>query len=258
MPKSANDRRHFYIVAVLIAVGTVLLYWLLDTVLPLPVEGSVESGTIDTLIRAHLWVIAFLFSLVVVFMLYAVVVFRRREGDEGEGAHFEGNTTLEIVWTALPLVLVVIFGFYGVSTLNQISAVQSDAVQIKAVGRQWSWLFEYPNGVQSAELVVPYNKQVRMELVTEDVNHAFWVPEFRVKSDLVAGQTNHLTFTPSILSADYEAEHGREIRLVCAELCGRSHWNMFAVVRVVPESEYVAWLGDKVAEQAPAVAEKQN
>ncbi|HMN31496.1 MAG TPA: cytochrome c oxidase subunit II transmembrane domain-containing protein, partial [Caldilineaceae bacterium] len=121
MPKSANDRRHFYIVAVLIAVGTVLLYWLLDTVLPLPVEGSVESGTIDTLIRAHLWVIAFLFSLVVVFMLYAVVVFRRREGDEGEGAHFEGNTTLEIVWTALPLVLVVIFGFYGVSTLNQIS-----------------------------------------------------------------------------------------------------------------------------------------
>lgn len=256
MPKSANDRRHFIIASVLVAIGTVLLYWLLDTVLPLPVEASLESHTIDTMISWHLWVIAFLFSLVVVFMLYAVIVFRRREGDDSEGAHFEGNTTLEIVWTALPLLLVVIFGYYGIVALNEVVASSPDEVTIKAVGFQWNWRFEYENGVQSQELMLPLNRRVHMLLETQDVNHAFWIPEFRVKSDLVAGRTNELRFTPTISSADYVAEHGREIQLKCAELCGLSHFQMLALVKVVPEDEFTAWLGDQLTQQSPAVAQK--
>jgi cytochrome c oxidase subunit 2 len=221
------------------------------------VQGSAEADTIDKLIRWHLWVIAFLFSLVSVFMLYSIVVFRRRKGDEGEGEHFEGNTVLEIVWTAAPLVLVVLFAYIGIDTLNRISVKDENAVTVRAVGRQWSWVFEYPNGVQSGELVLPVNQRVKMELETKDVNHAFWIPEFRVKSDLMAGQINELWFTPIILSADYEAEHGgREIKMVCAELCGLSHWTMTAIVRVVPADEYVAWLDEQVAIQAPSLAQK--
>ncbi|RIK40037.1 MAG: cytochrome c oxidase subunit II [Chloroflexi bacterium] len=256
MPKSANDRRHFIIVSVLIAIGTVVLYWLLETVLPLPAQASVESLTIDQLIRWHLWLIAFLFSLVVVFMLYAIIIFRRREGDDTEGEHFEGNTTLEILWTAIPLALVVIFAFIGIDTLNRVVFEDPNEVTVKAVGFQWGWRFEYPTGVQSQELVLPVDRRVRMELETQDVNHAFWIPEFRVKQDLLAGQTNELRFTPTMTSADYEAEHGREIRLVCAELCGRAHWSMYAVVKVVPEAEYTAWLDEQFASQAPGVAQK--
>jgi cytochrome c oxidase subunit 2 len=252
MSKSSTNRRHFIVVGVLVAISTVVLYWLLDTVLPLPVQASIESLTIDSLIGLHLWLIAFLFSLVVVFMLYSIVVFRRREGDEGEGEHFEGNTTLEIVWTAIPLALVVIFSFIGIDTLNEVTKASDDEVTIKAVGFQWGWRFEYPNGVQSQELTLPVNRRVRMELETQDVNHAFWIPEFRVKQDLFAGQINELRFTPTMTSADYEAEHGRQIRIVCAELCGRAHWSMYSVVHIVPEAEYTAWLNEQFAAQAIA------
>lgn len=256
MPKSANDRRHFILVTVLVVITTVLLNWLLSAALPLPVQASLESLVIDELIGWHVWIIAFLFSLVVVFMLYSIVVFRRRDGDEGEGEHFEGNTMLEIIWTAAPLVLVVIFAWYGIDTLRRVTFEDPNPVVIKAVGFQWGWRFEYPNGVISQELTMPVDRRVRMDLESQDVNHAFWIPEFRVKSDLLAGQTTYLWFTPTITSAEYEAEHGREIRLVCAELCGRAHWSMYSTVKIVPEAEYTAWLDEQLAKQTPAVAQR--
>jgi cytochrome c oxidase subunit 2 len=108
MPKSATDRRHFFIVAALVLVSTLLMYWILDSALPLPVQASLEALTIDGLINSHVWLIAFLFSLVVVIMLYSIVAFRKRQDDESDGVHFEGNTTLEIVWTVVPLITVIV------------------------------------------------------------------------------------------------------------------------------------------------------
>jgi cytochrome c oxidase subunit 2 len=256
MPQSASDRRHFIIVGVLVAITTVIMYWLLDSALPLPMPASEQASTIDTLIGWHLWLIAFLFALVVVFMLYSIVVFRRKNGDDTEGEHFEGNTTLEIAWTAIPLVLVVIFAFYGVISLNEVTQEPADAVTIKAVGFQWAWSFEYEGGVQSQELVLPVNRPVRMELETRDVNHAFWIQEFRVKQDLLAGQVTHLDFTPKVTSEEYIAAEGKEFRLRCAELCGRAHHTMMAPVKVVPEAEFTAWLDEQLAKQSESVAQK--
>ena len=118
MPKSPTDRRHFIIAAVLVAIGTVFMNWLLKAALPLPVQASIEAMTVDRLIGWHLTLIAFLFSLIVVFMLYSIVVFRKREGDEEEGQHFEGNSDLEIVWTVVPLILVVVFAYIGIDALS--------------------------------------------------------------------------------------------------------------------------------------------
>jgi cytochrome c oxidase subunit 2 len=258
MPKSANDRRHFIIVGVLVAISTVVLYWLLDAALPLPVQASIEALTIDTLIGWHLWIIAFLFSLVVVFMIYSFVVFRRREGDESEGEHFEGNTTLEIVWTALPLALVVIFSFYGISTLNEVTKVEDNEVVIKVVGRQWSWAFEYENGLQSAELVLPVNRNIYMDMLAADVNHAFWIQEFRVKQDLLAGQQTHVRFTPTMTSEEYMASEGKQFILRCAELCGLQHHSMMVPVQVVPEDQYLAWLDEQVVQENQAVAQSTD
>ena len=164
MPKSATDIRHFVIAGVLIAIGTGVMYWLLDTVLALPIAASTQAIVIDRVVNLHLLVISFLFSLVVVFMLYSVVAFRRRSGDEGDGQHFEGNTILEIVWTVVPLILVVIFGYIGIMSLNEVTKAADNEVMVNVTGFQWAWSFEYANGVTSAELVLPVNRPMQMEM----------------------------------------------------------------------------------------------
>jgi cytochrome c oxidase subunit II len=237
MPKSPTDRRHFVIVGALVLIATVLMDFLLKWALPLPVQASIEALTIDQLIGWHLTIIAFLFSVIVVIMLYAVVVFRRRAGDDGDGAHFEGNTALEIVWTVVPLIVVVIFSFIGVSTLNTVTRAEANESVVQVRGFQWSWTFEYPEGFISQELVLPVDQRVRMEMTATDVIHSFWIPEMRVKKDLVPGQTTILRLTP-ILTGEY--------KLRCAELCGLSHWSMLADVRVLEQAEYDAWLAEQV------------
>ena len=240
MPKSSTDKRHFVIIGVLIVIGTVIMGLLLNAVLPMPTAAAVQAGTVDWLFSLHMWLIAFLFALVGVFMLYSFVVFRRRKGDDSEGEHFEGNTALEVIWTVVPLVVVVIFGFIGVRTLTDVTKGSPDEVVIKAVGKQWFWIFDYGNGVTGAELRLPVDKPVRMEMTSDDVIHSFWVPEFRVKQDLVPGMTTHLNFTPSLTG---------EYTLRCTELCGMSHTTMEAPVKVMSQADFTAWLDEKLAEQ---------
>ena len=244
MPKSSSDRRHFIIAGVLVIIGTILMDLLLKSALPLPVQASIESLTIDQLIGWHLTLIAFLFSLIVVFMLYAIVVFRRREGDESDGDHFEGNTTLEIAWTVIPLLLVIIFGYIGVVDLNKVTQ-QNEELVVKVTGMQWDWSFEYEGGVLSQELMLPVNKRVHLAMSSNDVLHSFWVPQFRVKQDLVPGQTTNVYITP--------IETG-EYHLICAELCGLSHYKMLRVVKVVEQDQFTAWLQTEVAKMNPTKA----
>lgn len=248
MPKSSADRRHFIVAGVLVVISTILMNWLLNVALPLPVQASEESVTIDRLIGQHLLLISFLFSLIVVFMLYALVVFRKREGDESEGEHFEGNTTLEIAWTVIPLLLVVVFGYIGIVDLRDITREEENELVVKVTAFQWNWRFEYDDGTLSQEMVLPVNRPARMEMTSDDVNHSFWVPEFRVKQDILRGRTTTVRFTPTEVG---------EYRLRCSELCGLSHWSMLGNVRVVEESEFTAWLnGEELAEVEadPAVA----
>lgn len=233
MPKSSSDRRHFIVAGALVVISTFLMNWLLDVALPLPVQASEESQIIDRLIGQHLLLIAFLFSLVVVFMLYAIVIFRKREGDESEGDHFEGNTVLEIAWTVIPLVLVVIFGYIGYVDLRDVSREEENELVVNVTAFQWDWTFEYEGGVISQELLLPVDQPAKMVMTSNDVNHAFWVPEFRVKQDLVRGHETVVRFTP-VEVGDYT--------LRCAELCGLSHWSMRRAVRVVPADEFTAWL----------------
>jgi cytochrome c oxidase subunit 2 len=248
MPKSPTDKRHFILAAALVAIGTVLLDILLKNALPLPVQASIEAVVIDQLIGWHFTLIAFLFSLVVVFMLYTIFVFRKRDGDEEEGAHFEGNTTLEIVWTVIPLMVVLAFSFYGLNVLANVTRSAPDEMAIKVNGFQWAWTFEYPEGFVSPELVMPVDQRIHLQLNSIDVIHSFWIPEMRVKQDLVPGQQTNLRITP-ILEGEY--------RLRCAELCGLSHWSMLAPVRVVSQAEYEAWVNEQVAamDSATALAE---
>lgn len=247
MPKSSSDRRHFIIAGVLVVIVTVLMDLLLKSALPMPVQASIEALTIDRLIGWHLTVIAALFSLVVVFMLYAMVVFRRREGDESEGEHFEGNYTLEIAWTVIPLILVVIFGYIGVVDLAEITK-KNEELTVKATGVQWAWTFEYEGGVLSQELVLPVDKRVRVLLRSNDVLHSFWVPEFRVKQDLLPAPAEPESEEDAYPSSVYFTPNKvGEYEVKCAELCGLTHWNMLAGVKVVEQDQFTVWLQTELA-----------
>ena len=249
MPRSATDIRHFIYAGILVAVGTAVMYWVLDVVLSLPEAASSQAYIIDGVVNLHLILIAFLFSLVTVFMLYSLVVFRRRPGDDGDGAHFEGNSALEIAWTVIPLIIVVVFGYIGIVSLNDVTRAESNEVAVNVTGFQWAWTFEYPEGFVSPDLVLPVDRQARMVMNAADVIHSFWIPEMRVKQDLVPGKETTLVFTPTVVG-DY--------MLRCAELCGLSHWSMVGNVRVLEQEEYDRWLADQIAGVAPAMAAAES
>jgi cytochrome c oxidase subunit 2 len=236
-----NNTRHFGIAAGFVVLGTFLVYWLLDSVLKLPMASSLQAAEIDLLFDYHIWLIAFLFSLVIVFMLYALIVFRHRkdEPEEKEGAYFHSNVRLELAWTLIPLIFVVFFSVEATRILTNITRPDPREYVVEVEGFQWGWNFRYPEtGLVTQELVLPVDQPILLEMTSRDVLHNFWVPEFRVKQDLVPGQTTRLRFTPSI-----EGEYS----MICAELCGLNHTGMIAAVRVVPEGEFAAWMSGQVA-----------
>jgi cytochrome c oxidase subunit 2 len=239
-PSSTKSKRPFIVVGISVVIVTILLGIFLLAILPIKANASAQAVPIAWLFDVHIWLIAFLFALVMVFMVYSIIMFRRKPNDTSEGEHFEGNTALEVAWTVVPLVLVVIFAFIGIQTLNAATS-GGDEVQVHAIGRQWSWSFEYPDGTTTAELVLPVDKPALISLTAEDVIHSFWVPEFGPKQDLVPGLNTSIYVTPDKVG---------EYTLACSEICGTSHWSMQAVVRVVPEAEYTAWLQGQVGQTA--------
>ncbi len=226
---------HFIFVAILVAVLTVVVGFALDGAQLMPPAAAKQAVPIDNLFRMHLWAIAFLFSLIAGFMLYSIVVFRRKKGETGEGDHFEGNTPLEIVWTVVPLIVVVYFAFLGADALAKVQAVDPEAMRVNVIGSQWSWKFEYPDlDLVTTELGLPINKQVLLKMSSTDVIHSFWVPEFRVKQDLLPGDlVRELRITPTELG-DY--------KIRCAELCGTNHALMRAGVRVLTQADFETWV----------------
>ena len=200
----------------------------------LPIEASLQAEKIDWLFNLHFKTIAVLFALIIGFMLYSVVFFRKKKGDTEDAVYFKENSTLEITWTVIPLIVVIGFAFIGSGVLADTVRMDPKALEVKVTGQQWSWSFEYPDQqVTTTELVLPVNKQVLLRLTSLDVIHSFWVPEFRVKQDAIPGGIRELRVTPNKIG-DYQ--------MVCSELCGRQHAYMTAPVRVLSQEDFDAWI----------------
>jgi cytochrome c oxidase subunit 2 len=229
--------KHFIIVAVLVAIITALVTLGLGSAQLVPPIASEEGLQVDRLFGLHIQVIAFLFSLIMVLMVYSIVVFRRKRGETGDGAYFHGNTKLEIAWTIAPLVTVLFFSFLGARQLAEITAASPDEMVIEVTAQQFAWRFDYPDyGISSAELNLPRGRQILFKLTATDVIHSFWVPEFRVKQDAVPGMTTTLRVTPT---------HVGQYQIRCAELCGTGHYSMLAPVNVMEPSDFEAWVSEK-------------
>ncbi|GMV33830.1 MAG: cytochrome c oxidase subunit II [Chloroflexi bacterium] len=241
---------HFGIVGILVILMTVLTYFGLDAAglakQMHPVAASAQAASIDQLWHWEMMVISFLFSLIVVPMVYSLAVFRQKKGELKDGEHIEGNTQLEITWTVIPLFTVIAFAYFGAYSLGEVRRVDPDAFVVNVQARQFSWTFEYPEyGVVSTELHLPVGRQVVLKMESADVIHSFWVPEFRVKQDVVPGRVTEYRITPT-------KEGSYKVR--CAELCGVSHAYMENKVIVDSQAQYEAW----VAEQVKLAAEAQT
>ncbi|HSL42207.1 MAG TPA: cytochrome c oxidase subunit II [Anaerolineales bacterium] len=245
-------RRHFVIVGILVIIMAVLTYVGLDSAGLMPIEASTQATQIDWMWNLEVVAISFLFALIVVPLIYSLIVFRRKKGDTTDAEHMEGNTRLEITWTIIPLFIVLAYAYLGAVNLAETRRVDPEAMVVRVVGLQWSWTFEYPavNGVTvvSDELHLPVGKQVLLRMTSNDVIHSFWVPEFRVKQDLVPGRITELRITPTI-EGDYMVR--------CAELCGTSHAYMEKPVIVTSQEDFDAWLGEQleVAQEAAQTPE---
>jgi cytochrome c oxidase subunit II len=231
-----SNMKHFIVVGILVILVTALLLFGLQAAHLLPTAAALQANPIDRMFGLEFSVIAFLFALIVVFMVYSIFVFRRKKGDTSDARHVEGNQRLEIVWTAIPLATVLGFAYLGSQALAETTRVDPGALVVNVIGSQWSWRFEYPElGIQTNELRLPVDRQALLQLSSTDVIHSFWVPEFRVKQDALPGGkkfVRDLRVTPTQIG---------KYTLRCAELCGLNHTYMEAPVIVMATTDFDAW-----------------
>ena len=237
--------RHFVIVGVLIAVLTPLIYFTITAANVMPVEASAQSIPIDWMWNMDVSVLSFLFALIMVPLIYSLIMFRRRKGDTSDAEHMEGNTTLEVTWTVIPLMLVIVFAYLGAYTLGETRVVDPNALVINVTAHQWDWSFDYPQGFTSNELHVPINHQILLKMQSLDVIHSFWVPEFRIKQDIVPGHVTEYRITPTLLGS---------FTVRCSQLCGTSHAYMQRPVVVTSQTDYDTWVQQQAAAAAALVA----
>jgi cytochrome c oxidase subunit 2 len=228
-------------VAVLIPIA-LLIPWF-------PADASTQASNIRTLYDVLLIVSVPIFVLVETVVLYSVWKFRMRPGEEEkDGPPIHGNTRLEVVWTALPAVLILGLCTYAYTVLRSNEKSHPGAMVVNVTERQFAFEFSYPRSggqqVVSSELYLPKGQPVVFKLRSLDVIHSFFVPEFSEKLDAVPGITTTVRVTPTRIGT-YPAE--------CTELCGAGHSLMRAGVRVMSPTAFQSWLSSQKASGPPPV-----
>jgi cytochrome c oxidase subunit 2 len=217
---------------------------------------------VDYLFKILIYAGTAVFIFVEAILIWTLVKYRARPG-QPEPEHVHGNTTLEITWTVIPLLILVLIGVPTVRTiLRTQAAARADALQVEVIGHQWWWEFRYPqytmttNGrpdtvVTANELYLPVGKTVNFTLRTKDVIHSFWVPALAGKRDLVTNHTNYIWWTPDSVGNDV-AWNG-----ACVEYCGTSHANMRFKTFTVSQADFDSWIAHQQSAAvgtAPAAA----
>src|SRR4051794_2048469 len=209
-----------------------------------PPAASTQADEIDTLWDVLIIASVPVFVLVTVVIAFSVLNFRMRPGEEDiDGPPIHGSTRLEVIWTAIPAILIVGLVTYAYVVLRDIekapalAAGQKERV-VQVFGEQFAWTFQYNEGgrkFSSAQLYLPANESVKFQVHSKDVIHDFWVPDFRMKIDAVPGITTSYRVTPK---ASAIGPH----QIVCAELCGLGHAFMRQTAHVMTKPQFAAWV----------------
>jgi cytochrome c oxidase subunit 2 len=169
-------------------------------------------------------------------MLY--FIFRYNKKKNKVAVQIEGNTKLEVIWTVIPVILVMAMFYFGWAGWNPMTKAPKDALNITSTARMWSFSFKYENGKESPDLIIPVNTPVKINLVSLDVIHSLFIPAFRVKSDMIPGREKMMWFLP---------QREGEYDLYCAEYCGLQHSYMQSNVKVLSKDDFASWYTDTAA-----------
>jgi cytochrome c oxidase subunit 2 len=215
-----------------IGVGSVLAAVVL-TVPWLPETSSTAAHPIDTLYDVLAVISSYVFALITSILLVSVIHFRRRHNDLSDGEPIHGDTRLEAIWTAIPALLMLGAGVYSGLVLADIEQPKANTQQVRITGQQFAWTFDYRAlGFKAGELHLVKDTPYHFTLYARDVIHSFWVPQFRMKKDVVPGIRTDIRVTPT--------RDGR-YTLSCTELCGLGHATMRAPVVVEGQAAFDAW-----------------
>jgi cytochrome c oxidase subunit II len=199
----------------------------------LPVSAGREAGRIHFVYWFTTIICMAVFSVVAAVLAFSVWKFRAPPDDDSDGPPTHGHTQLEIVWTAIPVVLVTAISIVSAVVLAQNSRAGTDPLVVKVHAQQFAWSFTYPNGKSFGFLTLPKDRHVKLDITSGDVIHSFWVPEFSQKQDAVPGQHTTLVITPTRIGT---------YPVICTELCGLGHALMRSHVDVVSPADYAAWV----------------
>jgi cytochrome c oxidase subunit 2 len=202
----------------------------------MPQGASTFAQEVDWVFHFINYINYFFFVLVVGLMLYFVWKYRQK-GREVYARGPNHNLPLELGWTILPTIIVVFIFFFGFKGFVSMRTAPADAYQIDVTAQQWSWQFKYPNGATSDDLYVPAGKPVKLVMRSNDVIHSLYIPDFRVKQDVVPGRYSMLWF-----QADEVLGEDKFHRLYCTEFCGKDHSRMNRRVFVLGEVQFSDWV----------------
>ena len=204
----------------------------------MPPQASTLAPDVDKVFYFIYWVDIAFFVLMMGAVIFFAIKYKQKKEGEKTSAN-KGSHSLELVWAVVPTILSVVMFVTGFRVYVESVIPPADSYDVRVVAQKWSWAFEYPSeGIEATELVVPADTNVRLTMNSKDVLHSFFVPDFRVKKDVVPGRYSVVWF-----NAPEPGEH----HIFCTEYCGDGHSVMLNTVKVLPQDEYDAWLASQKA-----------
>jgi len=221
------------VIGVLVTLVAVVFQWL-------PTSASGEFDRIQDIYWFATVMSIVIFSLVGAVVVYSVWKWRVPLDDDADGPPIHGHTGLEIVWTALPAILVIALGIVSAVVMSRNGEAGNRPLEVNAIGQQFTWKFVYTDhdDLTTGELVLPVGQEARFTMTAVDVIHSFWVPNFGQKQDAVPGIETMILVTPTRTG---------EFAVICTELCGLGDATMRAKARVVTRAEFDKWVEEKQA-----------
>lgn len=214
----------------------------------MPEQASTVAAEVDWMFYVILYICYFFFFLIVVMMLGFLIKYRHRQGVPDHPAPAGHSLALEMLWTIPPTIIVLFIAWRGLRGFMDMSVPPPNAYEIQVNAQMWNWAFTYPNGTTVSELHVPKDTPIRLVLNSADVIHSLYVPEFRVKKDVVPGRFNKMWFQATEARGELDSTGKKYINgfpIYCTEYCGTSHSEMLSQVIVHPTREmFDDWLAD--------------
>ena len=204
----------------------------------LPESASAYSDDFNSVFYFLIWSGLGLFLIVVLPMIWFVYRYRRKQEGQKALSQLDHHIQIEILWTLLPVIYLAVCFVWGFLGFMNVSTIPAFSKELRVIGQKWNWTVQYPDdGIsvsgQGAVIGVPLGQNIRLTMSSQDVIHSFFLPNFRVKQDVLPGRYTTLWFNAS--------KEG-EFPVFCAEYCGDAHSQMLAVLKVMPPDEYASWV----------------